>query len=83
MSSSKVCCGVIFGAAAGAALGILFAPDKGSVTRKNISKKKDYYVESVKDNFNEFLDSVSGRFHKGMKYATKTVEEEIDNLKVS
>ena len=67
MSSSKVCCGVIFGAAAGAVLGILFAPDKGSVTRNNISKKKDYYVKSVKDNFNEFLDSVSGRFHKGME----------------
>jgi gas vesicle protein len=83
MNSSKVCCGVIVGAAAGAVLGILFAPDKGSVTRKNISNKGDYYVKSVKDNFNEFLDSVSGKFHKGMEYATKTVEEEIDNLKVS
>jgi len=83
MSSSKVCCGVIIGAAAGAVLGILLAPDKGSVTRKNISEKGDYYVKSVKDNFNEFLDSVSARFEKGMKYATKTVEDEIDNLKVS
>lgn len=82
MSLSKVCCGVIFGAVAGAVLGILFAPDKGSVTRKNISKKGNYYVESVKDNYNEFLDRISGRFHKGMKHTTKKVEEEIDNLKV-
>ena len=83
MNSSKVCCGVIVGAAAGAVLGILFAPDKGSVIRKNISDKGHYYVKSVKDNFNEFLDIVSGRFQMGMKHATKTVEEEIDNLKVS
>jgi gas vesicle protein len=83
MGSSKVCCGVIVGAAAGAVLGILLAPDKGSATRKNISKKKDYYVKSVKDYFNEFLDSVSGVFHKGMKNATKKVEDDIDNLKVS
>ena len=82
MSSSK-CCGVIVGAAVGAALGILFAPDKGSVTRRNISKKGDYYVESVKNNFNKFLDSVFGSFQKGMEYATKKVEDEIDNLKVS
>ena len=83
MGVSKICCGVIVGATAGAALAILFAPDKGSVTRKNISKKRNYYMESAKNNYNEFLDRISGRFHKGMKYATKTVDEEIDNLKVS
>ncbi len=83
MSLSKVCCGAIVGLAVGEALAILLAPDKGSVTRKNISKKRDYYVKSVKNNFNEFLDNVSGNFHKGMKYTTKKVEEELDNLKVS
>ena len=82
MSSSKVCCGVIIGAAAGAALGILFAPDKGSVTRKNISEKGNYYVASVKDNYNEILDKVSESLQKGMKHTTKKVDEKTDNLKV-
>ena len=39
MNSGKVVLGVLAGLAAGAALGILFAPDKGTATRKKISKK--------------------------------------------
>ncbi len=83
MGVSKICCGVIVGATAGAALAILFAPDKGSVTRKNISKKRNYYMESAKNNYNEFLDRVSGNLQKGMKQlTTKKVEEVTDSLKV-
>ena len=36
MESSKVVLGVIGGVAVGALLGVLFAPDKGSKTRKKI-----------------------------------------------
>jgi hypothetical protein len=36
MSSGKVLLGVLAGAAAGALAGILFAPEKGSKTRKRI-----------------------------------------------
>ena len=62
MSSGKVLLGVIAGLAAGAVLGVLFAPDKGTVTRKKISKKGEDYAESLKEKFNEFLDSISEKF---------------------
>ena len=45
MNTGKVLLSVLAGAAIGASLGILFAPDKGSSTRKKISVKKDEYVE--------------------------------------
>jgi gas vesicle protein len=59
MSSGKILLGVLAGVAAGALLGILFAPDKGSVTRKKVSKKADDYTDALTEKFNEFLDNIS------------------------
>ena len=59
MSSGKVLLGVIAGVAAGAALGILFAPEKGSATRKKILKKKDDYFDNLKTKLEDFLVSIT------------------------
>ncbi len=59
MSSGKLLLGVLAGIAAGAALGILLAPEKGSDTRRKISKKGDDYVDVLKDKFNNFLESIT------------------------
>jgi gas vesicle protein len=72
MSSGKVLLGLLAGVAAGALLGILFAPDKGSVTRKKMSKKAEKYGEDLKEKFNEFVDDISEKFGE--------VEEEISDF---
>jgi gas vesicle protein len=59
MSKGKVLLGVLAGVAIGAALGVLFAPDKGWNTRKRISKKAEDLTEDLKDKFEELLDSLS------------------------
>ncbi|HEY6503716.1 MAG TPA: YtxH domain-containing protein [Chitinophagaceae bacterium] len=62
MSSGKVLVGVLAGVAAGAVLGILFAPDKGSATRNKIAKKSKGYAGDLEDKFNELIDSITKKF---------------------
>jgi hypothetical protein len=52
MSSGKVLLGVLAGVAAGAFLGILFAPDKGLNTRKKIVKKGEDYADAKINSMN-------------------------------
>jgi len=55
MSTGKVLLGVIAGLAAGAVLGILFAPDKGSNTRNKFTKTGEDFIDGMKTKFEEYL----------------------------
>jgi gas vesicle protein len=74
MNAGKVFLGMLAGVAAGATLGILFAPDKGSSTRHRISRKGNDYVDGLGEKFNDFIDSVSSKFDKMKKEAAHMVE---------
>ncbi|NTW24304.1 MAG: YtxH domain-containing protein [Lentimicrobium sp.] len=62
MSFQKLLTGVLAGAAIGATLGILFAPDKGSATRKKFSRKTYDYTDELEEKFNELIDSITEQF---------------------
>ena len=62
MESGKVLLGALAGFAAGAVIGILFAPDKGSNTRKSISSKSDDYADMLKEKFDEMLDKLGKKY---------------------
>ncbi len=62
MNSGKVLLGLLAGVAAGALLGVLFAPEKGSDTRKKLLQKGEGYADAIKDKFNTLIDTVSEKF---------------------
>lgn len=74
MSSGKLLLGVLAGVAAGATLGILFAPDKGKATRKKISKKGNDYAAELADKFNEFIGSITKKFESVKEEAIDLIE---------
>ena len=80
MSAGKVIVGILAGAAAGAVLGILFAPAKGSATRRKISRDGRELKEDIVEKFDEFIDGLSEKFNKVKKdvseFAEKAMEKE-------
>ena len=55
MRTEKILLGVLAGIAAGAALGILFAPDKGSATRKKMMDRADDLTEGLKEKITDSI----------------------------
>ena len=62
MSNGKFLAGILLGAAAGAVLGVLFAPDKGADTRKKIAKKTSKLGEDLKTKFDEMSEVIKEKF---------------------
>jgi len=75
MNIQKLLLGILAGVAGGALAGILFAPEKGSKTRKRISRKGEKYSDDVKDKFEEFYDKVNTKFDDVKDHVTKFAEQ--------
>jgi gas vesicle protein len=75
MSTGKVLLGVLAGVAAGATLGILFAPDKGENTRKKLTQKGDNYIDGLKDIFNRAINTISDEYDSLVDEASDVAEK--------
>ena len=68
MNTGKAILGVVAGIAAGAVLGVLLAPGKGSETRRKLSKKGEDLADAVNDRidrkFEEMVSMMTGKFTK-------------------
>jgi gas vesicle protein len=57
--SSGILTALIMGAAVGAVLGILYAPDKGSETRKKVNEEGKKMSDAIKNKFNEVKEKMA------------------------
>ena len=82
MNSSKVLLGVLGGLAAGAIAGILFAPAKGSKTRRKIMKKGKNYSDDLKNKFEELYENVTDKYESILTDAKEMVSNTTDKQSV-
>ena len=80
MKTGSVLLGIVGGLAAGAVLGVLFAPDKGTNTRKKIAKKSSDLKDNLTDSFNDFVSNVEDKYKDLASKASGLMEEGSENL---
>ncbi|WP_300600264.1 YtxH domain-containing protein [Niabella sp.] len=68
---------LVTGFALGLIVGILYAPDKGTATRRRIADKGN----DLKDQFADFIDSVASKFEDRADDFEEYVHEGTENLK--
>jgi gas vesicle protein len=64
MNSSKLLLGVLGGVAAGALMGVLFAPEKGSKTRKKIMNKANDGADVLRGKYDSALEAMNQKYEK-------------------
>jgi gas vesicle protein len=89
---TKIVAALLIGAAAGAAIGLLLAPDSGEGLRNSISdyvndvvnstkEKANSKINDIKDYGNRVVNNVKGRYNDAFGDANEYSDELLDNIK--
>ena len=84
MSNTKAVLGFVAGAAVGALVGILLAPDSGSNTRKKISSKAEDMSDSLKSSYDDFVAKLKNVYTNSKEDAEEMgekVKAQVNSLK--
>lgn len=80
MKNSTSLITIIAGTATGAALGLLFAPRKGTKTRREISRKSSDYARGVRDGVMDILSDLGDDIMRARKKAMHKIEDTSTHL---
>ncbi len=75
MKSGKLVLGILGGAASGVALGLFLASDKGSETRKRISKIADDYKDEIQSLFDFVVKNISSKYESTKEDADEFLDK--------
>ena len=79
-NKSNTIAAIVAGAAVGAAIGILFAPDKGSKTRAKLKEGLDDAAHNLKDSLEASSEVLPEKFTHAKKNLDGTYEDLLSNM---
>jgi gas vesicle protein len=83
MKSQKVIAGILIGAAAGAALGLLFAPYKGSKTRRKLIGAGNDLKDAIKDKVDDLVETIADQFQNTKNELMENGKEKLASIKAN